>query len=318
MQTVAIVDGNPNIRKLVMMTLGDKFRYLEASDVANGIDLILKELPAVVIVSQSIGGASGVDMCKTIKKVHGLANILFILLFDEQKPKDAEIAEAGINGAVPKKLLTRFLKDEVKRCLNPQRVSPSVSWVDTRETPYDVKLEQPQVETHLSTNSLHPTSPPNFHKRVDTIRLPDQELADSSHIGKTSGEASYTFRKRDLHFKGESCRDLAFAHSNGTLNGEYRDPVKSFLEDGTVDYVYPARKGIGQEQSRPMEHVVGHKPLQEHGAAFKQKPASKPAARDAEISALMHKAIVEAIKETIPLFKDQLIAALEEKLKGLK
>jgi len=320
-RTVVVLDDNPNTRKLVMMTLGENFRYLEGTDATYGIGLILKELPAVVIVSQNIGGTSGVDVCKAIKKVHGLANIPFILLFEEQKPKDAELAEVGIDGAVPKKLLTRFLKDEVKKCLNPRQVSSTVSWIDAQKMPVDADVgsEQPRAEAHFSANSLQSVNPLQFHKKADVTKLPDQMLADSAHVEKKdAGSASPTSHKAEPHFKSEPSHETISVKSDRPTSSDYHDPVKSFLEDGTVDYVYPAQKKTAQEQPKHVEHAVAHKPLPEHAAVSKQEQTGQISAHDAEISTAVRKAIIEAIKETIPLFKDQLVAALEERLKGLK
>lgn len=321
MRTVVILDNNPTTRKLIMMTLGDeKYRYVEAGDANSGINLILSELPALVIVSQELKYRSGMDVARTIKRIHGLANIPFILLFDDPKPKDSAISDAGIDGAVPRKLLTRFLKDEVNKVLNHPQASHLTDWLGAEKplTEMDEERVYSRAATRTSPNLSHDSAaPPHFHRRTDAIKLPDEVLAETSRAAEP---------KTQQRIKTEPYYPQDFAKNAGASGSAYNDPVDAFMKDEISNIIYHHKK----ESSTA--HAVEHKlPSRESGIGARESPLKTRVSTnsqtrmpspephsglsDAQITVAVREAVLEVIKEIVPTFKEKLVTALEKKLK---
>lgn len=280
MQTVVVADGNPITRKLVMMTLGDEqFRYVEADSAESAIKLILSEQPAIVIVSSELGSKSGIDIAKTIKKIYGLANISFILLFDDSKPKDSVLAEAGIDGAVPKKLLTRFLKEDVKRILDKRSEGTKSDFVFRIS-----RVEEPLVHRERLVNSQPQTPHTTEPKAQPTIKTEPYYPRDSVKAGNTTKVG-------------------------------YFDPVKAFMED-EVEIVQPYKRV--DVPAREIEQKTTSR-IVEINAPPKAQPqiqtSNSGALSDAQISLAVREAVLEVIKEIVPIFKEKLVSALEKRLK---
>jgi len=320
---VAVLESKPNIRKLVMMTLGGKkFKYFEADNADEGISMVLKELPDFVICSQDLSGRSGMEICRAIKKVHGLAQIPFLLLFGDRKPDDKQMAEAGVNGAVPKKLLTRFLRDEVKRVLSQPAASPSTDHValDTGN-----EVDEP-LDDAVSNPSGSSSSRPSLYKQKAAAKQSSELLSDSYKAPPEESDVmSVPVQQAPASYGYEASSD-PHSYEDLGIGVSYDDPVSEFLKDSVVvtgggtGHQAPARPVV--QQQAPSPRAERPKPVRAKRrrgtSATGAKSVGSSSLSEDDIHEAVREACVDALREIIPDLKRRLVASLEEKLRERK
>ncbi len=81
MKKVLIVDDHSDIRRLISITLGNKFEVLEAGDGDSGLNIIRKMQPDVVVLDVMMpGNLNGMEVLDAIKTDPGLKHIHVIMV----------------------------------------------------------------------------------------------------------------------------------------------------------------------------------------------------------------------------------------------
>lgn len=75
-----IVEDNDELRSFLVETMGKYYRVLQAADGLKAWDIILQEMPDMVISDVMMPGQDGFDLCKSCKTDNRTAHIGFILL----------------------------------------------------------------------------------------------------------------------------------------------------------------------------------------------------------------------------------------------
>lgn len=89
---ILIVDDQPDIRKLIRITLEEKFDILESEDGENALDFIERQHPSIVILDVKLKGkVDGFNVLRTIKSNPKLAAIKVIMLTARCQKQDFEI-----------------------------------------------------------------------------------------------------------------------------------------------------------------------------------------------------------------------------------
>lgn len=92
--TMVIVDDNAELRSYIRQVFEGSFNIYEADDGSSGYELILKEVPDIVISDIMMKKTGGIEMVKQIKETASIAHIPVILLTasssDEVKLKGIE------------------------------------------------------------------------------------------------------------------------------------------------------------------------------------------------------------------------------------
>lgn len=78
--TMIIVDDNAEMRSYISTIFSDSFNIYEAEDGREGLDIIKKEYPDIVISDIRMKSMSGIELCEQMKKNSQLAHIPVILL----------------------------------------------------------------------------------------------------------------------------------------------------------------------------------------------------------------------------------------------
>ncbi|RZS74644.1 hybrid sensor histidine kinase/response regulator transcription factor [Pseudobacter ginsenosidimutans] len=89
-----VVEDNDELRSFLVETLRNHYRILEASDGLKGWDIILQELPDLVISDVMMPGQDGFDLCKICKSDNRTSHIGFILL-TSKSAHDARLQGLG-------------------------------------------------------------------------------------------------------------------------------------------------------------------------------------------------------------------------------
>lgn len=79
-KAILLIDDNKEIRDYLKLLLMDKFRFYEAENAENGLDLLRENLPDLIICDVMMPGMGGVEFCSLIKKDKSLSHIAVILL----------------------------------------------------------------------------------------------------------------------------------------------------------------------------------------------------------------------------------------------
>lgn len=118
--SILIVDDQPDIRKLVRMTLelGD-FVVHEAGDGAEALQQAGVLRPDLILLDVMMpGDLNGYQVCERIRNDPELAGIIIVMLTARGQPRDMEAGEAaGANGYLVKPFSPLDLIDQVEALL---------------------------------------------------------------------------------------------------------------------------------------------------------------------------------------------------------
>src|ERR1043165_10049466 len=68
-QKMLVVEDDPDMRKLVNYSLAqERFRVLEAEDGEQGLKIVQREKPDLVILDLMLPGLSGMELCKLLRE----------------------------------------------------------------------------------------------------------------------------------------------------------------------------------------------------------------------------------------------------------
>lgn len=97
MKKILVVDDQPDIRKLVRLTLQKRYAVVEANDAREAYDSVFKENPDAIILDVMMPGEmDGYGLCRKLKHEHGLWSLPIILLTARGQDDDREQgAQAG-------------------------------------------------------------------------------------------------------------------------------------------------------------------------------------------------------------------------------
>ena len=90
-----VVEDNDELRSFLVETMRNRYRVLEAPDGIKAWDIILQELPDIVISDVMMPGQDGFDLCKSCKTDYRTEHIGFILL-TSKAAHDARLAGLGM------------------------------------------------------------------------------------------------------------------------------------------------------------------------------------------------------------------------------
>ena len=122
MITILIADDEEGIRDLIQNTLGTDPRYkiLMAQDGYRTLLSARREHPDLIILDILMPGATGLEVCRALKREAGTSNIKKIIILSAlSQESDRTMARfAGAEGYVTKPFTRRLLRDEVERVLS--------------------------------------------------------------------------------------------------------------------------------------------------------------------------------------------------------
>ena len=78
---ILVVDDNPDIRRLIRLSLENPYEILEAEDGETAMAMVRQHMPSLVILDIMMPGAyDGLQVLKAIKKAPELQHILVVML----------------------------------------------------------------------------------------------------------------------------------------------------------------------------------------------------------------------------------------------
>jgi len=122
MKRVLIVEDQPDIRKLIRMTLEfEDYEIHESSDGAAGFHKAMEVRPDLVLLDVMMPGEmDGVQVCKAIKSSPSMAGVKVVLLSARGQARDLEAGQqAGADQYLVKPFSPLQLIDTIERLMAP-------------------------------------------------------------------------------------------------------------------------------------------------------------------------------------------------------
>lgn len=122
MKRVLIIEDQPDIRKLIRMTLGfENCEVHQASDGASGLRAAIELRPDFVLLDIMMPGAvDGLEVCRTIKSMPELALVKIVFLTARGQLRDIEAGHmVGADAYLIKPFSPLELIDTLKRLSAP-------------------------------------------------------------------------------------------------------------------------------------------------------------------------------------------------------
>lgn len=100
MKKILIVDDQPDIRRLINLTLGRRYEITEATDGTSALSQISAARPDAIILDVMMpGGIDGIDVLKRVKNDEELRDIFVVMVTAKGQASDLEYAlKAGADG----------------------------------------------------------------------------------------------------------------------------------------------------------------------------------------------------------------------------
>jgi DNA-binding response OmpR family regulator len=100
---ILVVDDEPPLRELVIVTLGDRYACDEAADGDAALEQLRKRQYDMVMLDVMMPGRSGIDVLREMRSDEALREIPVVVMSAWQSSQDIDAARAaGANGFLPK------------------------------------------------------------------------------------------------------------------------------------------------------------------------------------------------------------------------
>ncbi len=128
MKKILVVEDEPNIRGIIVARLVDMgFTVLIAKDGREGLELVRKELPDIVLLDIMLPEMDGFKVCRMIKFDVALEHIKIIICSARGSDTDKKLAEqAGADAYIVKPFDIKQFIEEVKRLTGGPSPDPNV------------------------------------------------------------------------------------------------------------------------------------------------------------------------------------------------
>jgi two-component system, OmpR family, response regulator len=112
---ILVVDDEPPLRELVVVTLGDAYACDEAPNGDAALKLLRKRHYDLVVLDVMMPGRSGIDVLREMRADEALRDVPVVVMSAWQSTEDIDAAlAAGANGFLPKPFRVEDLDSTVK------------------------------------------------------------------------------------------------------------------------------------------------------------------------------------------------------------
>jgi DNA-binding response OmpR family regulator len=112
---ILVVDDEPPLRELVIVTLGDQYSCDEAVDGDAALERLRREPYDLVILDVMMPGLSGIDVLREMRSDKALKDVPVVVMSAWQSTQDIDAAlAAGADGFLPKPFRVEELDTTVR------------------------------------------------------------------------------------------------------------------------------------------------------------------------------------------------------------
>ena len=199
---ILVVEDEPDIRKLVNYNLAQEhFRVLEAEDGEQGLKMVQREKPDLVILDLMLPGLSGMELCKILRERHETEKLPVLMLTAKAGEADRIVGlEMGADDYLAKPFSPRELVARVRAVL--RRVE-SAKQAD-HPPAYDkggLKIDFTTYEVFARGHSVRLTLK-EFELLRFLVQNPNRVLSRDQLLDRVwGGETFVTPRTVDVHIR---------------------------------------------------------------------------------------------------------------------
>jgi phosphate regulon transcriptional regulator PhoB len=200
-QKILVVEDEPDIRKLVNYNLAqERFRVLEAEDGEQGLKMVQREKPDLVILDLMLPGLSGMELCKILRERSETERLPVLMLTAKAGEADRVVGlEMGADDYLTKPFSPRELVARVRAVL--RRVEGAKQ---TDLPAYDkggLKIDFTTYEVFAHAKSVKLTLK-EFELLRFLVQNPNRVLSRDQLLDRVwGGETFVTPRTVDVHIR---------------------------------------------------------------------------------------------------------------------
>lgn len=78
--TILVCDDDPNLRELVRAVLGSRYRFVEAADGTEALELARDDRPSLIVLDVMLPGLSGIEVLEELRASDDLKDIPVVVI----------------------------------------------------------------------------------------------------------------------------------------------------------------------------------------------------------------------------------------------
>jgi putative two-component system response regulator len=114
--TILVCDDDPSLRELVRAVLGPRYRFVEAADGAEALEIAREMKPDLIVLDVMLPGLSGIEVLEAIRTEDGLHD-LKVVVITAWSHAEMEVQVAGADRFVSKPFDPDVLSNAVEELL---------------------------------------------------------------------------------------------------------------------------------------------------------------------------------------------------------
>lgn len=139
---ILIVEDNLEISEFIAQSLSNEYRYELAHNGKTGLDMAIKMKPDLLIADVMMPVMDGLEMCRLLRKQHGMTAVPIIMLTaKDDKTTEEQSLQLGINAFVPKPFDPKMLLLRIRQLLGVQQQLESQVRLEAIATPKEIEAE---------------------------------------------------------------------------------------------------------------------------------------------------------------------------------
>ncbi len=192
--TVLVIDDNRDIRQMLTMLLGEKYRVLTASNGYNGLKMAAKYIPDLIICDVMMPVMDGMECCRSLKAEQSTSHIPVLLLtacsMDEQRVRGYE---CGADGYLSKPFSADVLMARCEALIDNRRRIQSL-WPSSKTANTAHVIPDHRLTADIEIDDVDNEFYTRFCSLVEK-ELSDQDLSVDSIAGQMGLGRTQFYRK---------------------------------------------------------------------------------------------------------------------------
>ena len=209
-RSILIIEDNDELRRFLAMILRDCYHVLEAGDGRQGLEIIGRELPDLIVSDVTMPEMDGIELLAAVKVNRDTSHIPVILLSAKASVDDrVRGLEYGADDYIAKPFNSAYLKARIESLIR-QRSSLAAYYLGSSLKDSDkTEKKQPDVKLEQVLESV-----PSFNNTFiqEVIRLVDENLQNPDFkiddLAETMNMSRAVFYRKIKTFTGASPIDL--------------------------------------------------------------------------------------------------------------
>ncbi len=225
LQTILIVEDEPEIHLLLNELLSNKYRIVTAGNGIEALKLLRNEVPDLILSDVMMPRMDGIELCKIVKNDKDLCHIPIILLTAKSAVEHRiEGIESGANSYIPKPFHPKHLEVRIEKLL------------EEKERIFQYFLKDSKIED-ISKLSIQNEDKQFIEKVIEIINQqisnPELQVAFlENEFGMSSARFYRKLKQISGLSPGDLIRSVRLKHAAGLLRNTSMNVMEIFYQSG--------------------------------------------------------------------------------------